>query len=74
MVLAGHVKNGVIVLDRPEALPEGTPVLVSVPDATPENGRTLVERLQSVVGKAKGLPEDAASNVDHYLYGHDKRT
>ena len=30
---------------------------------------TLLERLRSVVGKAKGLPPDAAVNHDHYLYG-----
>jgi hypothetical protein len=35
-------------------------------DSTP---RSLFERLRSVVGKAKGLPPDAASNHDHYLYG-----
>ena len=30
---------------------------------------TILERLRSVVGKAKGLPPDAALNHDHYLYG-----
>ncbi|MCL4205528.1 MAG: hypothetical protein KJ000_23855 [Pirellulaceae bacterium] len=30
---------------------------------------TLLQRLQSVVGTARNLPEDAASNLDAYLYG-----
>ena len=27
------------------------------------------ERYAAIIGKAKGLPEDAAENHDHYLYG-----
>ncbi len=73
MVLSGHVKNGVIVLDDPVSLTEGIAVSVEVigdpAEATPT---TLLERLKSVVGTAQGLPSDAASNVDHYLYGQPK--
>jgi hypothetical protein len=33
----------------------------------------LYDCLKDVIGKAVGLPEDAALNVEHYLYGHPKR-
>jgi len=38
-----------------------------------EPPRSLYERLKPVIGMAKGLPPDAAQNVDHYLYGHPKK-
>lgn len=76
MVVPGHVKNGVIVLDDPVTLPEGAAVSVQVV-ATPQEsaivGPTLLERLRAVVGAAQTLPPDAASNIDHYLYGHPRR-
>jgi predicted DNA-binding antitoxin AbrB/MazE fold protein len=34
---------------------------------------TLNERLKSVIGKAKGLPRDFASQHDHYVHGTPKR-
>ena len=73
----GHVENGVVVLSKPGALPEGAEVDVSlVGQAAVEavnEGPTLYERLKHVVGKAKGLPPDAAQNHDHYLYGLPKK-
>jgi hypothetical protein len=30
--IRGTVRNGVVVLDQPVALPEGTPVVVDIPD------------------------------------------
>jgi len=33
----------------------------------------LGKRMRRLAGKARGLPPDAARNVDHYLYGHEKR-
>lgn len=76
MVYSAHVRNGVILLDEPVPLPEGAAATVEIlapPPATePHGAHTLFERLQSVVGAAEGLPEDAASQVDHYLYGHPR--
>ncbi|MCI0361212.1 MAG: hypothetical protein L0211_22250 [Planctomycetaceae bacterium] len=74
MVLPGHVRNGVIVLNDPIALPEGTAVQVEVvaPTRGTANGRSLYDVLQPLVGQAPDLPADAAQNVDHYLYGHPK--
>ena len=77
MVLRGHIKNGTIVLDEPQALPEGAEVEVSFlpPQAPPAEASeereipTLYERLKPFIGKAEGLPPDLSVNLDHYLYG-----
>jgi hypothetical protein len=73
MVYSGHVRDGVIVLDVPVVLPDGAAVSVELVDAasgeTQPDESTLLQRLQSVVGTARNLPEDAASNLDAYLYG-----
>jgi len=81
MKLRGKIKNGKVVLDDPNALPNGTEVEVSAvkkprvatkPRKTKEPPRSLADRLRSVVGKAKNLPADASVNHDHYLYGLPK--
>ena len=77
MVYPAHVRNGVILLDDPVPLPEGTAVTVHVPAAEAAadhdgDAPSLLDRLRGVVGAARGLPEDAAANVDHYLYGHPR--
>lgn len=79
MTYTGHIEAGKVVLDDAAPLPDGTrvriEVLPDVKDAKEESSvPTLAERLASVIGKAEGLPEDAAENVDHYLYGLPKRT
>jgi hypothetical protein len=73
MSFTGHVQKGVVVLDIPNALPDGTLVKVEAL-VCPENPlkRSLLNRLGDVVGKAEGLSADASQNVDHYLYGHPK--
>jgi hypothetical protein len=88
MDIRGRVKGGVVVLDDPEALPEGSvvhvePVEAAEPakvaesvKATEEEGRegpSLFERLRDVVGIIKDGPPDLAKNHDHYLYGTPKR-
>ncbi len=79
MVYRGHVQGGVVVLESPHALPEGTEVRVDAvvaEDDRPlldEKGQTLGEKLTKYAGKAVGLPDDAALNHDHYLYGAPKR-
>ena len=71
MTYRGTVQNGVVVLDQPSKLPEGTVVEV-IPTA--EARPSLLERLQDVVGKAEGLPRDLAAEHDHYLHGTAKRS
>jgi len=79
MVYRGHVKNGVVVLDSPSVLPEGVEVRVEIVPAESEGplldeqGQTLGHKLMKYAGRAVGLPEDAALNHDHYLYGAPKR-
>jgi hypothetical protein len=74
MSITGHVQNGVVVFDTPNAFPEGTTVKVeAIEAATKSAKRSLLDRLGDVVGKADGLPADGSQNVDHYLYGHPKK-
>jgi hypothetical protein len=62
------VAKGVVVLDEPAALPDGTEVRV-----TPIRRKTLAERLKNVIGSVKNMPSDLAANHDHYLHGTPKR-
>ncbi len=77
MVYKGHVVNGAIVLDESVTLPEGTAVRIELAEAPPppdgNSGPSFTERFADFIGKAEGLPEDAAENLDHYLYGTPRR-
>lgn len=76
MTFIGHVQNGVVVFDEPVTLAEGTVVKVEVDNTTAAKGRpanSLLDHYRSVIGAAKGLPEDAASNVDRYLYDEPEK-
>lgn len=77
MTYKGHVQNGAIVLDEPMRLPEGTPVKIELAVETHAPGKgsapSFGERYAEVLGKACSLPEDAAENHDHYLYGVARR-
>jgi len=74
MLLEGHVENGQIIFDEPATLPEGAKVRVELlPTKSEAEIPTLYERLMPIIGIAQGLPEDAAMNHDHYLYGAPKR-
>ncbi|MCG3196158.1 MAG: hypothetical protein GHCLOJNM_00629 [bacterium] len=76
MTYRGHVKNGVVLLDEPAALPEGVSVEVAIAPEPETEGPplpTLYESLKDVIGKAEGLPADFAKNHDHYLYGIPKK-
>ena len=75
MSFTGRIINGRVVFDEPISLPDGTPVNVMAIEPTQLNAAppSLLDRLGDVVGKAEGLAEDAARNVDHFLYGHPKQ-
>mgnify|MGYP000854765644 FL=1 len=74
MTYKGHIENGVAVLDELVSLQDGTPVLIEIAaEDQVKTNKPLSERLSSIIGKAQGLPEDAAMNHDHYLYGSPKR-
>ena len=80
MTYRGTVANGVVVLDRPIELPDGTEVEVrplAAPKACGEaegHVPTLAERLAPFIGCLDGLPSDLAENHDHYLYGLPKKS
>ncbi len=65
----GKVANGVVVLEEPEALPEGT--LVRVTPVGAES--TLGQRLLKFAETIEGLPPDMASNHDDYIHGTPKK-
>ena len=74
MSYKGTVKNGVVVLEPPAKLPEGTVVRV---EPEPEPVATDAEldpawRMDELAGPT-GIP-DLSVNADHYLYGHPKVT
>jgi hypothetical protein len=76
MTLVGKIKNGVVVLQKDAALPEGTSVTVRPVKKPSAKGPVKPKRRRKLLrhaGKATGLPSDAARNLDHYLYGHAKR-
>jgi hypothetical protein len=78
MTYRGHIKNGVVVLERRVKLAEGTAVRVE-PLTKAINGKkagqakTLGQRLLKFAGSAKGLPSDMARNHDHYIHGAPRR-
>ena len=72
MTYHGRVKNGVIVLDEPADLPDGAEVEVA-PIANEGQPPTWAEIFKDLIGKAEGLPADASSHHDHYLYGVPKQ-
>ena len=76
MSLEGRVQDGTVVFNQPLLLPEGTRVRVELLPAEKVKGgnrQSLLERLGDVVGAIDDLPEDLASEHDHYLYGTPKR-
>ena len=74
--LTGKVVNGVIVLDQPGTLQDGTAVRVRPIEKRSGTERTesLREMLLSFAGTVEGLPPDMALNHDHYLYGVPEKT
>ncbi len=82
MEYRGQVKNGKIVLNRRIGLKDGAEVVVRpVPKSkvtsrgniANKRGKSLLERLAPIVGKAEELPADFARNHDHYLHGQTKK-
>lgn len=75
--LTGRVVNGIVVLDQPGTLEDGTEVRVRPVQKASEGedkAGSLSEMLLSFAGTVEGLPEDMAINHDHYLYGVPKKT
>jgi len=76
MTCKGRVSGGVVVLERPNALPEGAEVRVSRIRKHRRAGKALSEPWRSLLrhaGKGKNLPADLAKNHDHYIHGRPKK-
>jgi hypothetical protein len=70
MKYSGSVKSGVVVLDEPAALQEGTVVAVEIISG---DSSKKEKTLASFAGALNTLPEDFAENHDHYLHGRPKK-
>ncbi len=76
MAYRGKIKDGLVVLDRAAALPDGTPVRV-VPVKKQRRRKPhgvgalddLWDGLIKMAGTVPGLPKDMARNHDHYIHG-----
>jgi hypothetical protein len=66
----GTVKNGMIVVDSPEPLPEGAHVrvILSETDAKP-----TLDALLKYAGVLTDMPADFAEQHDHYIHGTPRR-
>jgi hypothetical protein len=88
MTFRGHVQNGVVLLDEPLTLPDGTLVEVRVASSasapTPEtpgptaNSSSLEAKLAALWADVPAsewakLPEDLTDHLDHYIYGTAKK-
>ena len=77
--LTGKVVNGVVVLDEPGRLEDGTTVRVQPLEENSEAGEKDINSLREMLLSHAGviedsdLPPDLAENLDHYLYGTPKR-
>jgi hypothetical protein len=70
MIYTGYVRNGVVILDEEASLPDGTQVRVEPVEV--QKPKTLAEKFQDVIGKAKDMPADFAERHDHYIHGAPK--
>jgi len=69
MILEGIVKNGVVVLDPPGQLAEGTRVQVVVQASV----KPTLAGLLKYAGALQDMPADFAKQHDHYIHGTPKR-
>lgn len=83
MTYKGHVENGLIVPDEPIQIEDGASILFEITAKNDSDGDchaeddgatlSLTQLLSRFAGQAQTLPEDAAENLDHYLYGVPKK-
>lgn len=64
VIIRGHIKNGVAVLDEPVSLPEGTAVRIEVDSAPTTFWQTkpLQELTAEQAGRPLGSPDDLAGS------------
>ncbi len=71
MELEGVVRNGVIVPDNATGLEEGTRVRINIAPTDPP--QSFGQRFAQFKGAADDLPEDLATQHEHYRLGTPKR-
>lgn len=71
MSITAVVENGLIKLPKDVPWESGTVVRIEPVDEQP--APTLLETFKDFVGIADDLPEDLASNMDHYVHGLPKK-
>jgi hypothetical protein len=72
MDVSGIVRDGVVVLEEGVVLPEGTRVVVQTVEPSAKTPLSPAFTIGDLA--VDGGPEDLATNVDHYLYGHPKQS
>jgi hypothetical protein len=84
MVFRGHIRNGNVQLDEPAALREGAAVRVEVlPESSegatePASALPIEDELTAIWSDVSDqdwatLPADLSTNLDHYIYGAQKK-
>jgi hypothetical protein len=73
MVYKGHKKNGHVIIENQEQIPEGAELRVEVVAPEIVKPQSDFEWLLSFVGSLDHLPEDTSRNIDHYVYGTPKK-
>lgn len=73
MTYRGYIRDGNVVLEERVPLAEGTRVEVSVVTAVSNTGASdrqgpRRQGLMKFAGVCTGLPEDASTNLEQYLY------
>jgi len=68
MSFEGTIVNGIVVLDEPISLPEGTRV-----DVQPKDEEPPLAFLLKYAGRIKDMPADFALEHDHYIHGAPRR-
>ena len=78
MPYRGHIENGTVVFDEATEIAEGAVVSVEVlqqrgVQRKEDMSVSDYDRLESLIGRAEGLPPDFAENHDHYIHGQPKQ-
>jgi hypothetical protein len=76
MTIAGAIRNGVVVLENPPPLADGTRVEVILPGVElvePDEGLPTLRNLLKLAGSANDLPPDMVEQHDHYIHGTPRR-
>ena len=72
MTYKGHVENGVIIVDDPVRLDEGTEVVIQVAEqparpAGQVHSKSRFEPYEALIGVLEDMPSDWADEHDRYL-------